>query len=162
MIDDGDANGFARAGLDAGGGFTGGQAVAAHIAFAHDSKRRIVLWNFVGTFQDAVLAADALIVEVLDDSGDWIFFVSEDRAPVEAAWIDAMMTGGSNSCLERGGSGPSVKRTDRAPGFIFGEAVEAMAGRHAGFATGAAIQIDIEGVLLALPGMGDWNQVTII
>ena len=109
FVDDGDADGLAGAGLDAGRGFAGGQAIAAHVALAHDSQRRIVLRHFVRAFEHAILAADALIIEVPDDAGRGIFFVSEHRATRQATRIDAMMARSRDCCLKWRRSGSSMQ-----------------------------------------------------
>ena len=44
------------------------QAVAAHVALADDAPLDVELGHVVGAGEGAVLAADALIVEVLDES----------------------------------------------------------------------------------------------
>jgi len=80
--------------LDTRRRFANSEALAAHITFAHDPALRIVTRHVVWTFQNAVLAPDALIVQMLDDPGRRIFFVSIDRTSVETCRINAMMAGG--------------------------------------------------------------------
>ena len=101
LVDDRDANRGVRTGLNASRGFTSGEAICAQIAFTDDAEARGILRHFVGALEDAILAADALIIEVPDDAGGWIFFVGEHGASIEAGRIDAVMTRGRDGLLER-------------------------------------------------------------
>ena len=52
--------------------------------------------------------------------------------------------------LETGGGigrGASFEEADVAPGFVFVEAIEGVAGDDAGFTAGAFVEFDLEGVL---------------
>ena len=89
-----DANRLVRAGLHAGRGFAVVQPLAAHVALADDALGRVVLGHVVGAHQRAVLAADALIVEVPHDAGDRVFVVGQRRAAVQARRLQAVMAGG--------------------------------------------------------------------
>ena len=100
-IDNGDANGSAWAGLNTGGCFTDRQSIGAHVALAHDAKPIGVMRHFVGAFKNAILATDALVIEMPDNSGEGIFFVSEHRAAVQAGWVDAMMASSGDRLLIR-------------------------------------------------------------
>lgn len=90
-FDDGDR--FGGAGLDAGRGFAVGEAGVAHVAFSDDAAVVRIFWDVVGAFEDAVFAADALVIEVADDAGVFFFFVSADGAAVEAFGIEAVVAG---------------------------------------------------------------------
>ena len=100
MIDDANTDGFARTGLDAGRGFADREAVIAHVAFADDPERFAVHGHVVRTLERAVLAADALVVQVADDSRLRVLIVGIDRAPCQAARIDAMMAGRCDRLLK--------------------------------------------------------------
>jgi hypothetical protein len=119
-----------------------------HVAFANDASFGGVFWNVVWTLQNAVLATDALIGQVPDDPGRLILFISQHRATFETGRLEAMMTGGRDSLLIRLGGRPAMQQPDAAPGLIFVQSIERVAGAHAGFAAGATIQIDSKGILL--------------
>ena len=61
----------------------------------------VVLRHVVRAGQRAVLAAEALIVEVLDDAGDRILLVGVHRAAVHARRIEAVMAGRRDGLLHR-------------------------------------------------------------
>ena len=65
--------------------------------------------------------------------------------------------------MDAGGHGgpPSIgeNQADVAPGFVFVESVERMAAGDAGFAAGAGIEIDLEGVLFAGAGGGERDEL---
>ena len=60
----------------------GGEPAVAHVAFADDSETFGKFRNVVRALQNAVAAADALIIEMQHDSGDRILFIGENRASV--------------------------------------------------------------------------------
>jgi hypothetical protein len=57
----------------------------------HDPALRVVLRDVVRAGERAVLAADALIVEVLDDAGDRLLLVGADRAADQARRVEAVV-----------------------------------------------------------------------
>lgn len=97
-LDDGD--GFGGAGLNAGGGFAIGEALVAHVAFADDAAFFRIFGDVVGALEDAVFAADALIIEMADDAGVGFLFVSADGTAIEAFRVEAVVAGGGNGLLE--------------------------------------------------------------
>ncbi len=147
-----------RAGLRAGGGLAGAEALVAHVAFADDAESRAVFRHVVGALQHAILAADALVIEMTHDAGDRILFVSEHRTAVEAAGIGAMVAGGGDGLLIGCGGGTAVHEADIAPGFVVLKTVEGVAGDHAGLAAAAGVQVDLKGVLLARSGPGERDE----
>lgn len=88
--------------MDAGGGFAFGQALVAHVAFSNDAAFFRILGNIVGALEDAVGAADALVVEVADDAGIGVLFIGSDGAAIEAAGIGAVVAGGGDGLLPAG------------------------------------------------------------
>ena len=148
-IDDRDADGLVGTGLDAGGRLAVLQAVAAHVALAHDAALLVVLGRVVGAHQDAVLAADALVIEVLDDAGDRILLVGLDRAAGQAGGLQAVVARGGDGLLRGGLRGSAVQQADGAPDLAVVQAVQVVAAGDAGLAAGAQIQVDLERVLLA-------------
>lgn len=51
------------------------------------------------------------------------------------------------------------EEADVAPGFVFIEAIQGMAGDDAGFAAGAFVEFDLEGVLFSLTGFFEGDEV---
>ena len=84
-VHDTDANRFMGACLDARWGLAGLEPVAAHVALADDPLGRMKLGDVVRAGERAVLAAEALVVEVLDDPRNRIFLISIDRAVLRQA-----------------------------------------------------------------------------
>jgi hypothetical protein len=152
LIDHRDRDRGARARLHARRCLADGEPVAAHVALADDAAARAVLRDLVGTGERAVLAADALIVEVLDDAGHRMFLVGADRAARQTRGREAVVACGAHRLLERRRRAAAVQHADRAPGLAVVEPVEVVARRHARLAACAAIEIDLEGVLLAVAG----------
>ena len=121
--------------MDAGWCFTFGETLVAHVAFSDDSAFFRILRDVVGTFENAVGAADALVVKVADDAGVRVFFVSADGAAIHASRILAVVAGGGDSLLPAG----SDQNSGVAPSFLVIETVERVAGGNTGFAAGAAV-----------------------
>ena len=87
LRDDADGDGRARAGLHAGRRFVRREPVVAHVALAHDAAALRVLRHVVGALEHAILAADALVIEVAHDAGLLVLFVGHDRAAIEAGRV---------------------------------------------------------------------------
>ncbi len=135
--------------MNARGRFAVLESIAAHVAFAYDAPGLVVLGRVVRAHQGAVLAAEALIIQMLHDARDGIFLVGLRRTAVHARWVDAVVTRGSHR-LQRGGRRRSaVEQPDRAPDLIFIEPIEAVAGGNASLAPGAGIEVDLKRILLA-------------
>ncbi len=60
-----------------------------------------------------------------------------------------MVTGGGDGLLVGSDTRTAVDEADVAPGFLFLEAVEGVAGDDARLATAARVEVDLERVLLA-------------
>ena len=148
-VDHANRDGAVRTRLHAGRGFPVGEPVAAHVALADDPLGTAVLRRLVRTGERAVLAAEALVVEVLDDAGDRILLVGLHRTCVHAGGIQAVMAGRRDVLDDRQAPAPAVQQPDVAPRFLLFEAVQGMAGRHARLAARAGVEIHVEGVLLA-------------
>ena len=88
-LDDGDC--FGRARLHAGGSFTVGEALVAHVTFANDAAIVRIFRDVVRALKDAVFTADTLVIEVADDAGVFLFFVCADGAAVEAFGVEAVV-----------------------------------------------------------------------
>ena len=101
-LNDGDLDGFVRAGLHTRGGFTDRETVRAHVAHADDAALEGILRHFVRTFHHAVLAADTLIIEMPHCAGDGVFIVGEHGATICAAGVGAVMAGGGDVLLKCG------------------------------------------------------------
>ncbi len=137
-----------RAGLDASWSLARGQPVAAHVALANDALTRVELGRIVRAGQRAILAAEALVVEVPDNSRERVLFVGVDRAGVEAGRIEAMMARGCHMLEDRQLRPAADNEADVAPGLALVQPVEIVAGRHAGLAAGTPVEIDLERELL--------------
>ena len=83
--------------------------VGAHVAFTNDAALVRIFGNVVGAFKDAILAPNALVIEMADNAGAWVFFVIQNGATVQAGRIDAVMAGGCYRLLEPIFIGNSMK-----------------------------------------------------
>src|SRR6185295_18231666 len=144
LVDDLDRDRLVRARLHAGGRLAGRQAIAAHVALAHDAALAVELRHLVRAGEHAVLAADALVVQVAHDAGRGILLVRAHRAAVHARRVQAVVAGGRHGLLHGRVAGPAVKQTHAAPGLVVVEAVQAVARGDARLAPGARIQVDAE------------------
>ena len=115
LVDDIDPDGGTGTGLDTGGGLANGETVAAHVALADDAEPVGVMRHFVRAFENAILAADALVIEMANDAGGRILFVGEHRATIEASRIEAMMASGGDGLLKRENLGVADEKADGAP-----------------------------------------------
>jgi hypothetical protein len=147
--------------LNAGWRFTDGKTGVTHVTFAHDAETVVVFGNIIRALEHAVLATDALVVEVTDDAGEWVFFVGEYGATIETAGIGAMVTGAGYGLLKRMGASAANQHADVAPSFFFIEAVEGVATGDTGLAARAGVEIYFEGVLFAGAGFRKRNEVAI-
>ena len=85
--------------MDAGGGFALGEALVAHVALPNNTAFFGILWNVIRALEDAVGAADALVIQMADNSGVRVLFVGTDGAAVHATGILAVMAGGGDGLL---------------------------------------------------------------
>ena len=99
-FDDFDGLGGAR--LHTGWGFAFGETVMSHVAFADDASFFRKFGDVEGALEDAVRAADALVVEVAHDAGLTGFLVGLHGATVEAFWVGAVVAGGGDGLLPTG------------------------------------------------------------
>src|SRR6185436_16486502 len=113
LVDHLDGDGLVGAALHAGGGLAHRQPVAAHVALADDPLLGAVLGGVVRAHQGAVLAADALVVEVADDAGHRILLVALHRAAGHAGGIDAVVTRGGDRLLGGRLRGAAVEQPHR-------------------------------------------------
>ena len=162
LIDDADRDGLVGTGLHAGRRFAFDQAIGAHVAFAHDALFGAVLRRFIGAGENAVLAADALVVEVVHNAGERVFFIRAHGTPMHAGRLQTVMACGGHGFLHRRLRAAAVQQADNAPGFARFEPVQAVARRDARLATSAAIEIDFKAVLLAGAGRGKRNQAAVV
>ena len=149
LVDDLDRDRRVGARLHAGGRLARRQPVGAHVALAHDAALAVELRHLVRAGEHAVLAADALVVEVADDAGRGILLVGLHRAAVHAGRVEAVMAGGRDRLLHGRLARTAVQEADAAPGLVVVEAVQAVAGGDAGLAPRAGVEVDAEAVLLA-------------
>jgi len=138
------------------------QSAMAHIALAHDASFGGILRHIVRAFQDAILATDALVIEMANDPCVRILLVSEHGTTIEAGGVEAMMARGGYGLLIRLDRRASLQQPHGAPGFIIIESVEGMARTNTRFASGAQVQINGKGVLFARAWLSEWYQAMII
>ena len=93
LIDERDANRGRRAGLNARGGFADREPIGTHVALANDAQLLVVFGHVIRTFENAILTADALIVEVLDDPGERVLGVGVDGTAEQAGGFETVMAG---------------------------------------------------------------------
>ncbi len=106
-----------------------------------------------GMRSGAILAADALIIEVPHNAGKEILLVGPHRTAVEAGWVNAVVTRRRDRLLKWPPPVLTDERADVAPRFAVVEAIEGVAGGHAGLATAALVEIDLEGKLFPCAGV---------
>ncbi len=76
----------------------------AHIAFSNNAAFFRVFWNIVWALENAVGAADALIIEVADNAGIRVLFISSNRAAIHASRVFAVVASRGDGLLKcRGG-----------------------------------------------------------
>jgi hypothetical protein len=95
------------------------------------------------------------------DAGARVFLISKDGAAFEAGGLNAMMTGGRDRLLEGVLFRASVEEPDTAPGFVFVEAVQLVAGGDTGFAARTSVQVNRKGILLAPAGKSAREQFAV-
>ena len=69
-----------------------------------------------------------------------------------------MVAGGGDGLLE---ATTRFEEADIAPGFVFIKAVESVAGNDTGFAAGAFVEFNLEGVLFTLAGFFERDEVLV-
>ena len=84
------------------------------------------------------------------DSRDGVLVVGQHRAAIRTGRLRAVMAGGGDG-LQIGLHACADEQARVTPAFILVEPVERMTGGDAGLATGAGIEIHLEGVLF--PGI---------
>src|SRR5262249_27576573 len=137
-------------------------SVGAHVTLPNDAPFFRIFRHVIGTLQNAILAADALIIEMPDNSGERVFVVSVDRATVHASRIDAMVTRRRHSLLNRFGYRASKQHSDISPGLFAVQAVQIVASGHARLTAGASVEINRKRILLAWRRQRQRDQVAVI
>src|SRR5260370_30250018 len=149
LINDFDLNGAFGTGVDTGGFEAVGEASVAHVALADDAAVRVELRNGVGAVPDAVLAADASVRGVKDDTGDGILGVCIDGAAFDAVCAEAMVT--AHGEVEAVGVGPCspFDLADATPAKICWSIVLLVACDLARTAADALGHVEVETILFA-------------
>ncbi len=93
------------------------------------------------------------------DAGERILFVGEHGAAIETGGIGTVMARGRDGLEERMLRLGADKQARVAPGLVLVEAIKRMAGGDAGLAAGAAVEVDLEGVLFAGAGRRERNEL---
>src|SRR5580765_6642115 len=99
------------------------QTLMAHITLSHDAAFFRIFRHFIRAHQNAVLAADTLVIQMAHDSRKWILVVRQHGTSIEATWLDTVMAGGCDRLL-KGTAALPMEQSRAAPGFVFIEAVE--------------------------------------
>ena len=89
--------------MHAGGGFAFGEALVTHVALPNNPAFFGILGDIVGTLEDAIGTTDALVIEMADDAGVGVLFISTDRAAVHAAGVLTVVAGSGDGLLPAGG-----------------------------------------------------------
>ena len=79
--------------------FTFSKAMMTHVTFPNDAAFTRIFRHVVRTFENAVRAANALVIEVTNDTGIGVFFVSADGTAIHAPGIFTVMTSGGDGLL---------------------------------------------------------------
>ena len=158
LVHDANRDCLVRAGLDARRRLAHRQPRGTHVAFADDAFAGVIFGHLVGAGHRAVLAAETLIVQVLDDPGDRILFVSIDRAGDHAGRLKTMVASGSDVLHHGRGARAANKQPDITPRFVVVQAVERMTRNDARLAAGAAVEVDFEGILLTGARRRSWQE----
>src|SRR5690606_14908204 len=116
-------------------------------ALTNNSQPRVVRRYLVGTHHRAVFTADALVIQVPDNSGQWVFVISFDGTPLETARIGAVVAGRGHMLQSRSLL-TDRQRSDASPAFVLVQAVQSVASHHASFATAAGAKIYFECIML--------------
>jgi len=117
------------------------------------------LGSAVGALENAILAADTLVIEVMNDPGDTVFCICVDRAPICASRLQAVVTRTRYRLENRVSLRSASEQTNASPDLLRVEAVHGMACCNARFAAETAIEIDLERVLLPFAGRRGRNQL---
>jgi hypothetical protein len=102
-----------------------------------------------------------LVIQVPDDARCRILFIGTHWATFQTPRFCAVVTGTGDSLQPRLGVDLARERPDIAPGFLVEKAVHRVTGHHAGFAAGAAVKVDLKGVLLSLGRFGKRDQAPV-
>ena len=93
-----------------------------------------------------------------NDAGDGVFVIGQDRAAIRTGRLCAVMAGGGDG-LEIRLLARADEQAHVAPAFIVIESVQGMTCRHAGFAAGTGIEIDLKGILLTRIRFAQRNEM---
>ena len=151
-----------RTRLHAGRSLTHGEPLRTHIALPHDAFASVVFRHVIRTGQRAVLAPEALIVEMLHDPGDRILLIRIHRTGHHARRIETVMTGCRHMLHHRVCRCPANQQTHVPPRLAFIQTVQRMTRRHARLAARATIEIHVERVLLPRQRSGRRDQTRVI
>ena len=100
-----------------------------------------------------------MIIKMSHDPGVGLLFIGPNRATVHALGFETMVAGGGNRLLETRRIVAAFNEPDIAPGFLFIETVQGMAGHQTGFAPGAFVEFDLKGVLFARNGFLERDEM---
>jgi hypothetical protein len=162
LFDELNANRFMRTGLNASRSFPCGESADAHVALPDDPQPLGVFRHVIRAFQNAVLAADALIIKVSDNSGADILFVGTHRTALQASRLEAMVASCRDGLLIRPFSRAAMNQADASPGFVLIETVQGMTSANTCLAARAGVQTHRESALLARGRRVGRNEIAVV
>ena len=113
-----------------------------------DDPLALIVFRIIWTCHRAVLAANALVVEMPDNSRSRVFLISVDRTDIRARRVEAMMARGCHM-LKNGKLRRAAKHEVHvARRLAFVQAVQVVAGRDACLASGTTVEVDLKRKLL--------------
>ena len=161
LLNDFNGDGAIGAGLDTCRGLSLFKSVVTHITFSHNPKICIVFWDIIRAFERAILASDALIIKVTNNTIVF-FLVSFNRTAIKASRVKTVMAGRGDGLFELMIRGGVVNAAYIPPAFILRETIEAMTSNHTGFATCALVKIYFKGILLSSRGFANGYEVFVV
>lgn len=131
----------------------------AHIAFAYDAAIRVVLRNSVGAVPGAVLAPDAGVRVVTDDTGYRIFGVGVHRAASHAGGFEAVIAANGEIMALSERVSSAFDLAHASPENVGRIAILLVACNNAALAADALRHVEVKPVLLARAR--SWQFVTV-
>ena len=125
-----------------------------HVALADDALVWMIFGHLVRASHRAILATEALVIQMLDDTCDRVFLIRIDRARDHASWLKAVVTRGRHVLHDWSCARAADQQANITPRFVVVQPIERVTGDDTSLATGAAVQIYLKGVLLA----GPWRR----
>jgi len=130
----------------------------AHVAFTNDAALGIELWDRVGTVPDAILASDARFRGMENDAGNWILFVSINRAAANAVGGETVVASHREVIASSVRPSAPFDLSDAPPVNVSGVSVLFVARDLARAAADTLRHIEVESVLFSGKKLAFGNQ----